>query len=96
MTMSGKLPSDDVGATLKRTDGVRGQRYGEIILVGSDPGTGRQVGSVYNTTGPNDPTGTGDIARRAFGTGSTSTSSRRSTTSSARSRTGRGCGAWTG
>lgn len=60
MTMSGKLPSDDVGATQKRTDGVRGQRYGEIILVGSDPGTGRQVGSVYNTTGLNDPTGTGD------------------------------------
>jgi hypothetical protein len=66
MTMSVKLPSDDVGATLKRTNGVRGQRYGEIILVGSDPGTGRQVGSVYNTTGLNDPTGTGDSCPQAL------------------------------
>lgn len=60
MTTSVKLPSDDVGASLKRRNGIRGGRYGEIILVGPDPGTGRPVGSVYNTTGLNDPTGTGD------------------------------------
>jgi hypothetical protein len=51
MATSVKLPSDDVGATLKRRDGIRGRRYGEIILIGTHPGTGRQVGSVYNTTG---------------------------------------------
>lgn len=60
MTTSVKLPSDDVGASLKRRNGIRGGRYGEIILVGPDSGTGRPVGSVYNTTGLNDPTGTGD------------------------------------
>lgn len=60
MTTSVTLPSDDVGATLKRKDGIRGRRYGEIILIGTDPATRRQVGSVYNTTGLNDPTGTGD------------------------------------
>jgi hypothetical protein len=55
MATSVKLPSDDVGATLKRRDGIRGRRYGEIILIGTHPGTGRQVGSVYNTTGLNAP-----------------------------------------
>ena len=60
MTTSGTLPADDVGATLKRRDGIRGRRYGEIILIGTDPATGRQIGSVYNTTGFNDPTDTGD------------------------------------
>ena len=54
------LPADDAGATLERIDGTRGQRYGEIIVLGTDTATGHQVGSVYNTTGLNDPTGTGD------------------------------------
>ena len=60
MTTSGTLPADDVGATVKRRDGIRGRRYGEIILIGTDPATGRQIGSVYNTTALNDPTDTGD------------------------------------
>jgi hypothetical protein len=60
MTTSATLPSDDVGATLQRRDGVRGQRYGEIFLIGADAATGRLVGGVYNTTGLNDPAGTGD------------------------------------
>jgi hypothetical protein len=55
MAMSVKLPPDDVGATLQRRDGVRGQRYGEIFLIGTDTATGRLVGSVYNTTGLNEP-----------------------------------------
>ena len=50
------LPSDDAGATLTRVEGARGQRYGEIILLGADAATGRRIGSVYNTTGLNDPT----------------------------------------
>ena len=54
------LPSDDAAATLTRVEGARGQRYGEIILLGADAATGRQIGSVYNTTGLNDPTGAGD------------------------------------
>lgn len=54
------LPSDDVGATLERIDGARGQRYGEIILLGADAATGHQVGSVYNTMGLNDPIGAKD------------------------------------
>jgi hypothetical protein len=54
------LPPDDVGASLKRIEGIRGQRYGEIILIGTDAAAGRQVGSVYNTTGLNGPAGTGD------------------------------------
>ena len=60
MSTSVNLPSDDVDATLKRRDGIRGRRYGEIILFGTDPGTGRQVGSIYNTTDLNDPAGSGD------------------------------------
>jgi hypothetical protein len=59
MTNSGQLPADDAGATLRRFDGVRGQRYGEIILFGADA-AGHQVGSIYNTLGLNDPTGSGD------------------------------------
>src|SRR5215217_4236671 len=60
MTTSTQLPADDVGATPQRHDGVRGSRYGEIFLIGTDPNTGRQVAGVYNTTGLNDPDGAGD------------------------------------
>ena len=54
------LPADDTGATLTCLGGTRGRRYGEIILLGTDAATGHRVGSVYNTTGLNDPTGDGD------------------------------------
>lgn len=54
------LPSDDVGAALERIDGTRGQRYGEIILLGAGAAHGYQVGGVYTTTGLNDPTRAGD------------------------------------
>jgi len=54
------LPSDDAGATLTRIERARGQRYGEIILFGSDAATGHRIGSVYNTTGLNDSTGARD------------------------------------
>src|SRR3954452_9160042 len=60
MATSVKLPADDVGARKQRRDGIRGGRYGEIFLIGSDAATGRLVGGVYNTTGLNDPIGTGD------------------------------------
>jgi len=60
MATSVQLPADDVGARLQRRDGIRGGRYGEIFLIGTDAARGRLVGSVYNTTGLNDPTGTGD------------------------------------
>jgi hypothetical protein len=55
-----KLPPDDTGATLERFDGLRDHRYGEIILFGGDPAASHQTGSIYNTVGLNDPTGTGD------------------------------------
>ncbi len=59
MTTTTNLPPDDVGATLGRFDDVRGRRYGEIILLGA-AAPGHQVAGVYNTTGLNDPAGTGD------------------------------------
>ena len=83
MSTSAQLPADDVGATLKHTDGIRGRRYGEIIVIGIDPGTGRQVGGVYNTTGLNDPTGSGDNCPQEIWDGVDARSSRRSTTRSA-------------
>ena len=60
MKLSAKLPHDDIGAELMRFEGVRGQRYTEIFLIGGHAITGKLVGGVYNTTGLNDPTGTGD------------------------------------
>jgi hypothetical protein len=54
------LSSNDVGATLKRINRARGQRYGEIILLRADAASGHQVGSVYNTMGLNDATGARD------------------------------------
>ena len=60
MKLSAKLPHDDIGAELIRFDDVRGQRYTEIFLIGGHAITGKLVGGVYNTTGLNSPTGTGD------------------------------------
>lgn len=60
MKLSAKLPQDDQGAQLKRFEGVRGQRYTEIILIGGHAITHHLVGGVYNTIGMNDPAGTGD------------------------------------
>jgi hypothetical protein len=54
------LPPDDVGATLRRSDGVRGRRYTEIFLVDADAASGQLIAAVYNTSGPNDPAGTED------------------------------------
>ncbi len=47
------LPRDDVGATLARLEGLRGRRYGEVILIGTDA-TGHRIGSVYDTMGADD------------------------------------------
>jgi hypothetical protein len=58
MTLAAKLP-DDVGATLRRSVGVRGRRYTEIFLIDADA-SGQLIAAVYNTSGLNDPAGTGD------------------------------------
>ncbi|BCW71524.1 hypothetical protein [Arthrobacter sp. NicSoilB8] len=59
MTHSAKVPNDDADTTVMRFDGVRGQRYAEIILI-APAETGEMIGSIYNTTGLNDPDGAGD------------------------------------
>jgi len=58
--LSAKLPQDDQGAKLMRFEGVRGQRYTEIFLIGGHAITHHLVGGVYNTIGMNDLAGTGD------------------------------------
>lgn len=60
MKLSAKLPRDDKDAKLLRFEGVRGQRYTEIFLIGGHAITHHLVGGVYNTIGMNDPAGTGD------------------------------------
>ena len=60
MKLSAKLPQDDQGAQLMRFKDIRGQRYTEIFLIGGHAITHQLVGGVYNTTGMNDPGGTGD------------------------------------
>ena len=60
MKLSAKLPQDDQGAKLMRFEGVRGQRYTEIFLIGGHAITHHLVGGVYNTIGMNDLAGTGD------------------------------------
>jgi hypothetical protein len=96
MTLATKLPPDDVGATPRHSDGVRGRRYTEIFLIDADATSGRLIAAVYNTSGLNDPAGTGDSSPSSSSIASTSRPSRTSTASSARSGTGRGCGRWTG
>ncbi|MGZ4664974.1 MAG: DUF1254 domain-containing protein [Mycobacteriaceae bacterium] len=66
MKLSAKLPHDDIGASLNRFEGVRGQRYTEIFLIGGHAITGKLVGGVYNTIGLNDPVGTGDTSPQAM------------------------------
>ena len=65
MKLSAKLPPDDQGAQLMRFEGVRGQRYTEIFLIGGHAITHHLVGGVYNTLGMNDPDGTGDTCPQA-------------------------------
>jgi hypothetical protein len=60
MTLATKLPPDDVGATLRHSEGVRGRRYTEIFLIDADAATGQLIAAVYNTSGLNDPGGSGD------------------------------------
>ncbi|SDX68131.1 hypothetical protein SAMN05660209_01068 [Geodermatophilus africanus] len=60
MTLATNLPPDDVGATLRRSDGVRGRRYTEIFLIDADAASGQLIAAVYNTSGLNDPADTGD------------------------------------
>jgi hypothetical protein len=61
-----KLPEDNAGATLKRYDGVRGNMYTEIFLIGGNPVTKDLKGGVYNTIGLNSSTGTGDSVSKAM------------------------------
>ena len=63
MKLHAKLPKDDAGATSMHFDGVRGQRYTEIFIIGGNPI--HLVGGVYNTLGLNDPDGTGDTCPQA-------------------------------
>jgi len=58
MKLHAKLPKDDVGAQKMRFEGIRGQRYTEIFIIGGSPI--HLMGGVYNTVGLNDPDGTGD------------------------------------
>jgi hypothetical protein len=62
MKLSAKLPQDDRGAQLMRFEDIRGHRYTEIFLIGGHAITHQLVGGVYNTTGMNDPAGTGDTS----------------------------------
>ena len=96
MKLSAKLPQDDQGAKLMRFEDVRGQRYTEIFLIGGHAITHHLVGGVYNTIGLNDPTGTGDTSPQDVLDKVDIDDLKESTTCSARSRTARGCGRWTG
>jgi len=60
MKLIAHLPEDDTAAKLRRFDGVRGQRYTEIFIIGGNAITRHLVGGVYNTIGLNTPDGTGD------------------------------------
>lgn len=62
MKLFAKLPHDDAGAKLMRFEGVRGQRYTEIFIIGGNAITKHLVGGVYNTIGLNDPAGSGDTS----------------------------------
>jgi hypothetical protein len=67
MTMlSAKLPPDDTDAKLMRVDGIRGQRYTEIFLIGGHAIIGDLKAGVYSTVGLNDPDGTGDSTPQAI------------------------------
>ena len=58
-----KLPKDDAGAQLMRFEGIRGQRYTEIFIIGGN--VMHLVGGVYNTIGLNESNGTGDSCPQA-------------------------------
>ena len=58
MKLRAKLPKDDAGAQLMRFEGIRGQRYTEIFIIGGN--VMHLVGGVYNTIGLNESNGTGD------------------------------------
>ena len=66
MKLSAKLPEDDQGSKLMRFEGVRGQRYTEIFLIGGHAITHQLIGGVYNTVGLNDAAGTGDTSPQAL------------------------------
>ncbi len=54
------IPKDDVGIKLMRHEGINGQRYTEIFLIGGNAATKELKGGVYNTVGLNDPAKKGD------------------------------------
>jgi hypothetical protein len=56
------LPKDDDSTKLLRFDGINGQRYTEIFLIGGNPVTKELIGGVYQTIGLNDPEGKGDTS----------------------------------
>src|SRR5262245_35242817 len=66
MKLSAKLPEDDRGSKLMRFDGIRGQRYTEIFLIGGHAITHDLIAGIYNTVGLNDPDGTGDTTPQAL------------------------------
>ena len=63
LKLHAKLPKDDVGSRLMRFEGVRGQRYTEIFVIGGS--VLHLVGGVYNTVGLNDSDGKGDSSPQA-------------------------------
>src|SRR5262245_45376013 len=66
MRLSAKLPEDDRGSMLMRFDGIRGQLYTEIFLIGGHAITHDLIAGIYNTVGLNDPEGTGDTTPQAL------------------------------
>ena len=60
MRLMAHLPDDDTDAKLMRFEGVRGDRYTEIFVIGGNAITRHLVGGIYNTIGLNSPSGTGD------------------------------------
>ena len=60
MKLHAKLPHDDESAELMRFEGVRGERYTEIFIIGGNAITKHLIGGIYNTIGLNSPDGSGD------------------------------------
>ena len=61
-----KPPEDDAGAKPMRFENLRGNRYGEVFLIGGNAITKNFKAGVYNTVGLNDKSGTGDTAPQSL------------------------------
>jgi hypothetical protein len=66
MRLFAKLPDDSAGATLKRFDDIRANRYTEVFLIGGNAITKHLKANVYNTYGLNGTERTGDSSPDAM------------------------------